>query len=290
MKRISFIILFLLLSQFLLARKDSLKHGPIKNFRGLYATAYYGMAGMPNYRYSKYSNFSDYDLAARNFKVKIPNIGIGYILSHSAFFIRTDLSYCFGSKELNETYYGNSTKIDGSAANFEINGMSIYYSSGSYNGKTYYKFEDKVKGTLNLHYTDLGMVLGGNFTPNFRLYSGWRVSHIFKQNYRAVQKRKADSYLITGYTSQSTIKDSFLESTQIEFKNNDLGSINGQVLESQLYMTFGFCYNFNIKKNLFLIEAQYDYNGVLFSRQEFSQDYFIFKLSYVFKYSTDFGE
>jgi hypothetical protein len=289
-KFVSFIVL-IALSLSSIAQKDSLKVKKSKSFRGVYLTAYYGMQQAPNYTFSKYLDESIYEYDTRKFTFKIPNVGIGYVLSHKAMFIRADLSYSFGYKNIDETYKGNNTKIDGPVGLFEINPMSIYYSSGSYAGQTYYKYEDHIKGKLNLHYFDVGMVLGGNILPCFRLYTGWRFGYLAKLNYNAVQNRKADTYIITGYSSQNSVKDSFIETTQLQFKNKDVGSISRQVIESKVYTTVGFCLNFKIKERLFLIEGQYDFNSIfLYLRQEFTQDYALLKLSYVFKYSTDFGE
>lgn len=287
MKKLVSFIIFLIAAQFLIARQDSLKKTRIGNFRGLYTTIYYGYQGNSRFVFSRYLQTSDYDYAARNYKFKTPNLGVGYVLSHGAFFIRTDLSYCYGSKEINENYSGNNKDINGPTGLYEFNAQSIYF-SGSLIGTQYYKFDDQIKGSLNLHYVDFGMVLGGNITRNFRLYSGWRIAYLAKSNYKVVQKRKADSYIITGHPSPTSVKDSFIETTQLEYKDKGI-PFNSQILESQVYTTIGFCVNLNIKNRLFLIEGQYDYNGIFLLSQEFSQDYVLVKLSYVFKYSTYFG-
>lgn len=291
MKKSIYFVFLTVLTLYSSAQKDSLITEKIKSFRGIYLTSYYGMQGKPHYSFSKYLDESIYDYDSRNFAFKIPNIGFGYIVSHKAFFIRTDLSYYFGYKNIDEIYKGNDFNIDGPIGVYQINPMSIYFSSGSYVGQTYYKYEDHIKGKLNFHYVDLGMVLGGNILPCFRLYSGWRYSYLTKVNYKTVMERKAESYLITGYTSQNSIKDSLIETTQFKYENKNVGSISRQVLESKIYTTVGFCFNFKLKKRLFLIEGQYDFNSIFFFwHQEFTQDYALLKLSYLFNYSTYFGK
>ena len=290
MKRtISFI--FLIATTFSLnAQKDSLKKEKLRDFHGVYFTSYYSMGGEDHFVFSKYSETEIYDYEARNFEIKTPNFGIGYVLNKREFFIRTDVSYSYGSKKLDDKYGGNSTSINGPSQGSEITPMSIYYSAGSYTGKTYYKYNDHVKGKLNLHYFDIGMVLGGNMLPYFRLYSGWRYRALAQKKYKAVQDRTASQYLITGYTSQNSLKDSLIETVQVQYKNDDIDNLSRQSLGGSLYMTFGFCANFKIKKNIFMLEMQYDYNGVLFLRPEYSRDYTSLKLSYVFKYSTNIAK
>lgn len=290
MKKYVYFIFLIILALPTLAQKDSLKTKSSKSFRGIYLTAYYGMQGNPHYSFSKYLDESIYDYDTRRFTFKTPNIGIGYIMSHKAFFIRTDMSYSYGYKNIDEMYKGNDFNVDGPVGIYQINPMSIYYSSGSYIGQTYYKYQDHIKGKLNFHYVDLGLVLGGNILPWFRLYTGWRYSYLAKLNYKVVQERSVESYIITGYTSQNSIKDSFIEASQIKYENKDAGSIPRQVIESKIYTTLGFCFNFKIKEKLFLVEGQYDLNRMFLWRQEFTQDYALLKLSYVFNYSTNFGK
>lgn len=283
-----FILLFAL-SFSLNAQRDSIKKEKLRDFRGVYITSYYSLGGEDHYVFSKYSDHWKYALQSRNFEFKSPNIGIGYVLNKREFFIRTDISYSFGSKKLDDTYGGNSKSINGRSEYYELNPMSIYYSGGSYKGAIYYRYKDYLKGKLNLHYVDLGMVLGGNMLPYLRLYSGWRYQALVLKKFSAIQDRTAERFMVIGYTSQSTIKDSLIETSYLQYKNDEIENLSNQDLAGSFYLTFGFCGNFKIKKQMFMFEMQYDYNGMIFRRPEYSRDYMSIKLSYLIDYSTDFG-
>ena len=288
MKKIILAIFFFFLIQILSANKDSTK---IKKFRGFYATCYYPYSGGYDYRTrDRYSDDSELKYEEKDFSVRTPNRGFGYILNKHPFFIRTDVSYSYGSKKLNDKFGGNSEDINGGIGENQYNNMSIYFSNGDMVGKRYYKYSDEIKGRIDLHYLDINMALGGNVVPWFRPYMGWRLTLLMDEKYRATQQRTASLYEIKAYTSQSSTRDSLIETTNLEYKDERVKSLSNQFLSHNIYTSFGFCSNFKIAKQLFFAELQYDYNAIFLFRFDLQRNYFLFRLGYVFNYSTYFGK
>ena len=108
-------------------------------------------------------------------------------------------------------------------------------------------------------------------------------------NYKAEQKRTAGLYEIKAYTSQYSIRDSLIETTNLVYKDARVRSLSDQYFSHNIYTSIGFCTNFKIAKQLFFAELQYDHNALLFFRFDLQRNYFLFRLGYVFKYSDDLG-
>ncbi|MBP7809459.1 MAG: hypothetical protein KA163_09210 [Bacteroidia bacterium] len=285
MKRISFIILFVILSQLLLARKDSAR---FTNFHGFYFNTYYSHYLNIYYAsYSKYDNSYNSLFEIKPYKYQTPAVGIGYILNYKGLFLKLDLNYWNGTKALDDYFSFNSEDKNARDPYKSFSAVGNQYPSVGYR---YYKVKDHYSGLINLHYFDFGLVFTGNITRFLRIYSGIRASFLMKEKYKATIDRKASLYEVKRYVSQYNRVDSLIEEENIQYKNDDAARKSVQTFDGYLFYNIGVNANFRIKRQLFCADLVFETNHWLPLSGGVLAYGITFKLSYVFKYSTDFGD
>jgi hypothetical protein len=285
MKRCTFIFLLFCFTNSIFSQSDSTK---IKRFRGFYVNSYYPFQIYNQYvNEERYSKEDDYKYEIKNFSFQTPAIGLGYVLNKHPFFIKTDINYWYGTKKLDDYFSLSSNDIDspeprGGSVPPGFNTMKI--------GDRYYKMKDHITGTLNLHYIDIGFAMGGNLSPNIRLFAGWRANVLKKYNYKAKLDREASQYQVIGFYDQYWTKDSLVAVENVQYKDHEIKALSGQDFSSNVYFDTGISVNFKIGKQLFLADLMYETNRTLFQSYGAMSKYVTFRLAYVFYYKTYFGK
>ncbi|MBK7667740.1 MAG: hypothetical protein IPJ32_10600 [Sphingobacteriaceae bacterium] len=264
------------------------------NFRGFYANSYFPY-GLPSYYYysGRYSEGYFFKFDTKPYKFQTPGIGVGYVLSRHALFIKTDFNYWYGTKNLNDDF---SFRSDDKNTKDPYQSFPVLTASGQLQGSDdpvghrYYRIKDHYSGSINIHYFDIGFAITGNITRFLRMYSGWRINWMMKYSYKGKIDREASLYEVKKYVSQYERIDSLIQVENLEYKNKEVEAKSVQELSSFIFYNFGLNANFRIKKQLFFVDLIYETNRFLPAQQGTLVKSVTFKLAYVFKYSTDIGD
>lgn len=284
MKRISFIILFLILSQFLLARKDSTR---FSSFRGFYINSYYAhfLGGSYLDYYQKFPiDYEQFYYNGETYYNQTPALGIGGIMSLKGLFIKGDVNYWYGSKAIN---YRSSHRytMDGQLA--DPNGWNQPLSTGT----KYYRVDDHIRGKLNINHLDVCLALTGNITRSFRIYLGLRLNYVISHNLKAKLERTTKHYQVLYRSSEYTSHDTLLSTSYEDFSDKEIEKVHSISVDKKAFLNFGFCYNFRIKKQLFTTDLVFETNQTnIFYNYGFLYSAITYKISYVLRYSTSFGK
>lgn len=288
MKRSGFLIFILCVSLSLSSQKDSLKFA---NFRGIYFNTYFAnyLGGSYIDPYQKFPNDGDdYHYDIKRYSFQAPAIGIGYVINWNGFFIKTDFNYRYGKIDLDEVIVSKWT-IDDKFISPPWPG-----SSPMAIGTRYYKNIDRIKGYMNVSSFDVSFVLSGNITRNFRIYHGFRWNCFTYYSFNATMNRESSLYEVVAWTSAYTSKDSLISTGYQRFENKEAKDKSIYTLSKKSFFDVGLCYNFRIRKQLFIAEVQYETNHFpVFLRLSYggwNYSSFTVKLAHVFKYSRYFGK
>lgn len=287
MKFSKVVILVFTITGSVFSKSDSLK---FKNFRGFYLNSYYASYQGGTYIPDQGLKFPDtgeeYHYDFKKYSYQTPAIGIGYVLNKHPFFIKTDINYWFGSIQLDEKIISKWT-TDDQLIYIPWPGSSPYPI-----GFRYYKNTDYIKGYLNVNNFDISFLVSGNITRNFRIYYGWRINFLVQYSFMATMNRESSLYEVVAWTSPYTSRDSLIVTGYQEYKNKAVKDKSIYSLSRKGYFDFGICYNFRIRKELFIAEVQYELSHFpfqLYSPRGLIYDCYTAKLAYVFNYSTYFG-
>lgn len=267
-----------------LSKSDSLK---FVNFRGFYFNTYYPYKVSGTYMDNdKYPEYYFYQFDSYGYKHQSPGIGFGYVINHREVFLKTDINYWFGSKELNHDVSFSAT---------DKNSADPYQSFPTFGnlyppvGSRFYKIKDHYSGKINFHYFDIGFAVTGNITRFLRIYSGWRINYMLKYKYDAKVNREASLYEIKKYNSQYDRVDSLIQVENLEYTGEEAASKSTQRFSNFIFYNLGLNANFRIKKQLFFVDVLIEPPVFVLSPNGAMATCYTFKLAYVFNYSTYFG-
>ena len=220
---------------------------------------------------------------ALTYNFRSPEIGIGYVMKKREFFIRTDLSYSYAEKIVEN--YNVGFYSEDSQGRKILSYFNFHYNYGNV-GDKYYWINNTYKGKISVNYLNISMTVGAKVRPNFSLFMGWNLNTALSTKFHGSISKVVNQYRIDSIHQASGYKYYSLVGTESETmdvnKENQVFSV-----ATDFYLTSGFNYNFAIKDYLFFVEGSGGY-GIL---NRYYKKYLInLKVGYVFKYSTDFGE
>jgi hypothetical protein len=283
-KRLLFIILFVSGCFLLSARRDSTR---FTSFQGFYINTYYAHFEGGIYRdyYQKFPiDEEQFYYNGEKYYSQSPALGIGGIMSLKGLFIKGDVNYWYGSKAINYRS-SHSYTTDGQLAD-PISWYQAYPA-----GTKYSRTEDHLRGKLNINHLDISFALTGNISRNFRIYLGLRLNYIISHNLKAKLERTTRNYEVLYKTSEYSSHDTLLSTTYDSFSDNEIEKAHSINVDSKTFINFGFCFNFRIKKQLFMTDLVMEKSSLKpFNNYGFVYSAVTFKLSYVFSYSTRFGK
>lgn len=284
MKKIILIILFVTSCFSLSARRDSPRFA---SFRGFYINTYYSHFEGGTYidYYQKFPiDYEQFYYNGQKYYNQTPALGIGGIMSLKGLFIKGDVNYWYGSKAIN---YRSSHRytMDGQLA--DPSGWSPPLTPGT----KYYRVEDHIHGRLNINHLDISCAVTGNITRSFRIYLGLRLNYIISHNLKAGLERATKNYQVLYSTSEYSSHDTLLSTSYEYYSDKEIEKVHSISVDKKTFINLGFCYNFRIKKQLFMTDLVFEKNSLKpFNNYGFIYGAITFKLSYVFKYSTNFGD
>jgi hypothetical protein len=284
MKRSIFFILLVLNCFLLSANRDSTR---LTSFRGLYLNTYYPHFFGGSYvdYYQKFSiDYEQFYYNTEKYYSQTPALGIGYVISYKGFFIKADVNYWHGTKTIN---YSTSHKYTTDGSIMDPRPGSEALSPGT----KYHITKDHIYGKLNINHLDLSFALAGNISRLFRIYFGTRLNFVASHNLKAKMDRTIGNYEVLYKTSQYYSHDTLLNTKYEYYSDNSIEKVHNIDVGEKVFFDFGICYNFRIKKQLFMADLAYETNRLnMLNRYGLSYSAITFKVSYVFKYSTYFGE
>ncbi len=281
------VLLFIVLSLFSVkAFSSNPPDNGVKKFRGFYVNLFYPIIDRINKPCNPLICNDESEAFNRTpFSFRTPNIGAGYAIKYRAWFVRTDVSFCYGYKNIDYNYIFDSWNMDDKTEH----SRNLFANAMPSVGSRYYSIDETYKGKINFYYINTNMALGVNIRKGFTLYTGWCTNNLIKYNYEKSLTRHGTNYEVISNNEQNhTFQAVDVGEADNSFSKEEIVKRINQDLRSDYYLNVGVNRSFTLGngKRIFFYEFQFDYNVL---SQKTKTHLITFKLAYVFKSSTDFS-